>query len=207
MSNRTRHTLDPVLTGLILGLILLNGCREESTNPFQVDTYSGTFTFRGGVHQMGPAHMDVNGSDPLRGAFLFREKESLVYINSAGDLDIIALFAGDPTEGMLQIQLINAGEENLEIFRIDPFILPLEQDDQMLVINGNEARLISTQDKTIHFILSVMEETPWDLRFIETGESLILSLLFNGSSIVLLPEEILKLPAMSIITGSSHHPY
>ena len=212
MSARLNSHIHPTVSAMVmvllmfLGGIILQGCRHQSNVPFWIDTRAGTYSFLDGGRQLGPINMELNGRSPLQGSFLFHEEDNLVCINSVNELDIIARFAGNQSEGTLQMQVINTGKENLEIFQLDPLVLNVTMDFTFEIINDKELIIVNSQNQGSITILKVINDQPWDLRFHENGDNLVLSLLLWDNSVVLMPEEKLILPGLNIKPGSSYNP-
>ena len=168
--------------GLALVLFTMTSCKPGVDFPVWVDNINGSFIYSGETDQMGPVFMNLNGSNPLKGAFLFQEKDSLVCINSCGELDVIFSFLMDGQKLALRTRVLNTGKENLEITNLEPFILPTG---------------------VCPFDIQIQEDQPWELSFQNSGDSLSLSLFSGRTAVVLLPEEKLILPAL-FFTPFSH---
>ncbi|MCK4751703.1 MAG: hypothetical protein KAT15_31820, partial [Bacteroidales bacterium] len=105
---------------------LLVSCAEENVTTIRVDPEKGSYWLRPGNQTLGPMRLVVNGSHALKGAFLFHGADSLVAINSLGDLDLITVFKGNNTGGTVHLILINTGDENQVIKQVKMFNLVLE---------------------------------------------------------------------------------
>jgi hypothetical protein len=203
--------MKPVITTLIivmvLGQIILHGCRNASNNPFHLDTELGTCSFTGIRSELGHFRMDLDGTNPLQGAFLFQKRDHLACINSNGDLDLIALFEGNPLGGIMQVKFINAGKENAEISNISQMILPIHPDDLFHQVDETAVVWRDNQDDAFRLKVRGSDDLPWDLSFKTSDNQLILSLTLKGSPLVLLPGEELELPQfeISVDTSDAHH--
>jgi hypothetical protein len=120
---------------------------------------------------------------------------------------MIALFEGDPLEGIMQVKFINAGKENAEIFSITQMILPIHQDNLPHQVDETTVVWRADQDHAFRLKAGTSDDLPWDLSFKTSDNQLILSLVLKGSPLVLLPGEELKLPQfeISVDTSYAHH--
>jgi len=173
------------LSSLIIIFFLLSGCKPDTDFPFEVDIRTGTIIYTGGNEPPGPLSIRLNGNDALKNSFLFHETDSLVCINSFEQIDIVCVFREYPSAGTINISLINAGKENREIneFRIMAFKSDPDLTDY--IFSGNHS--------------------PWNLSRDIKGDTLILSLRNNGTPVILLPGEKLRLPRVNLLnrlTGS-----
>jgi len=190
---------------MVLGQILLHGCRETSNIPFKIDPQNGTCSFTGIGSELGPFRMDLDGTNPLEGAFLFQKMEHLACINTKGDLDMITLFAGNPFCGTMQVKFINAGKENAKVFSLAQMVMPIHHDSLLSQLDETTALWRDNQDHAFRLRVGSSDDCPWDLSFRVSDNQLLLGMELIGSPLVLLPGEELKLPHFEICLDTTYY--
>jgi hypothetical protein len=171
---RKRYIHLPLI--VVFLLIFGWGCTSNHTLPFELDPEAGLLHWRGAEDVSLDFRMELNSSNPLLGAFTFREKDRVICINTVGDLDMIVELAGDTHRGTLQMRIKNPGKENSELFSVSPVIvrLPLHPELEIRPVNNPSWTLIRES-----------EESRWTF-----------SLDLGNSPLVLLPEEEIVLPEL-----------
>jgi hypothetical protein len=175
---------------------LLVSCTGHQDIPFDVDTVNGTCSVRAGDRTLESIGMEANGFSILKGAYLFREPDRLVAINSSGKLDFITVFKGDSCQGTVQQYVVNTAEENQPVTRFR--LIGLQLKGGMTVASMNERHLDLAVRGNPSETISIQTDrsSPWVSFFCEKNDTLACWLDLAGSTIVLLPEEKVQLPAM-----------